>query len=208
MFFFIFFNFKNLHLTLRKNIFDKTNFNKNNFYCNNLNTDSGVKASIKINSKNIKNYQKFLPDSFLVDKSAPFLVSLLWLQKIGRTDLTKKLNQGESTLTLFSNSSLSFRGDPIFNIQKKIRKKKKQKNNIPLSLGKNIEDKLILFEYKKIKKTKTPNFKSKKKYINNEITRLNFSYSLLELKLVNYSIIQRLVFCVFFLMTAFFSRAL
>ncbi|ABW98043.1 hypothetical protein HAN_2g216 (nucleomorph) [Hemiselmis andersenii] len=134
-------------------------------------------------SKKIQKYKQFLPQSFFIDNTAPFAFSFMWLQRIGRLDLNENLFFDKNNYENRSLFQISFRSDPTFRISKKTKKKKKEKIFSSISVGKNKEEKMILFDYNKKK--------SKNNFLNLNSYSKKFLEKKRDLKLANfYSIIS------------------
>jgi hypothetical protein len=156
-------------------------------------------------SNDVENYQKNLPKSFFHDPSGPFLLSLLWLQKIGRTDLTKYGKRNENQRQFAQEFPFEYKMDPMFRIERKILKKKKKnaKQKISLSIGKTMEDKLILFNEKQVDDNRVSTVSSREMVLKEgPISPFRYLYRFSETKKTEVSMFLRIFLAFFFLCLA------
>jgi len=133
----------------------------------------------------IQKYQKFLPQSFFLDKSAPFAFSFTWLQRIGRLDLNEFLSLEKKNVQNQSDLKINFKSDPMFRIRRKAKKRKKEKLVSPISVGKNKEEKMLIFDYNKKKiNNKFLNLKSYSKKVPEKKKEFNLAnfYSIISIQ--------------------------
>mmetsp|Transcript_9833 Transcript_9833/g.19126 ORF Transcript_9833/g.19126 Transcript_9833/m.19126 type:complete len:212 (+) Transcript_9833:1471-2106(+) len=107
------------------------------------------------NFNELRNYKNFLPHSFINDYTAPFCLSSMWLQRIGRLDLNKNISYYKNNEINVKNFQLNFKSDPMFRLSKKNKKRKKEKYFSSISMGKNKEEKMVIFDYNTKKKKDT-----------------------------------------------------
>mmetsp|Transcript_27886 Transcript_27886/g.70273 ORF Transcript_27886/g.70273 Transcript_27886/m.70273 type:complete len:213 (-) Transcript_27886:646-1284(-) len=144
-----------------------------------------MKKNNSNNLEEIQKYQKFLPHSFLNDSTAPFAFSFMWLQRIGRLDLNENFNYDKKKREKKSTFQINFKSDPMFRIYKKTKKEKKEKFFSPISVGKNKEEKMILFDYnkkKKINKSFKLNSYSKKYFEKKKEFKLTNLFSIISIQ--------------------------
>lgn len=149
-------------------------------------------------------YQKYLPRSFVSDRSAPFLGSFLWLQKIGRTELIRNFKNSKKSFE----SKFKYKEDPIFKISKKNQKQKDRKKMPKLSIGKLVEEKIIMYDYAGFKKKK---FFIDSKRIQGEKKekfqkKFYFTYKFIKIGQRNFFKFKRYNLSVFFLIVSFISK--
>lgn len=154
-------------------------------------------------SKDLKNYQKYLPNSFFYDPSGPFLLSLLWLQRIGRTDLTKYGKGNENYQQSVEEFPFEYKMDPMFRIEKKLLKKKNPKQKGSLAIGRTMEDKLILFNEKLVDDNSGSKFSSREVVLKEApILPFRLLYRFSETKKIDFSFFLRIFLAIFFLFLA------
>ncbi len=160
---------------------------------------------------NHKKYLKFLPNSFIEDKTSPFFASFLWLQKLGRIDLINDSLGTEENVKFLNDSEYDFKFDPTFQISKK--KKKKKNLNPIIFVGKSREEKIMVFTIQETNQISDAKINHKKieKFTATKVNKKNlfimFAW-IFELKIHSWSNFEKILFSLLMILFTLLSKIL
>jgi hypothetical protein len=152
----------------------------------------------------LSQYLKFLPKSFITDRSSPFFGSNLWLNRQGRIDLLSDSFGANENFKKLNNFDFIFKFDPTFKISKNKQKKKSSNYNRIISIGQSQEEKIIRYVFEKNEKNNYLHENLKKIKILNRKNVKNQFISIFFLFIVEYKFSQHIKIYEFMFSSCFF----